>query len=746
MSAWLAVAWFGLAGSAEGQQPGLAGPEPVQPGNVEAGIGRHLADLKAATVFIRVETDRVSASGSGFLIRVDAGTGLVVTNNHVIDPEGALPAPGRARAGRGRRPAVTLVFHSGTRQEFSTGGEIVARDVEHDLAVVRVRTSQPLPRPIELGQPPPLVETLPVYVFGFPFGKALASNRRNPEITVGKGSVSSIRRDEREQITGVQIDGALNPGNSGGPVVDADGRLVGVAVAAIRGANIGMAIPSPLVTAMLDGSAGRATLTLKKIVAGQASVEVEVPLIDPLERIGSISFLYLRAEKIRTRLEPDEQGQWRRLVGATEAPLTIQRPLATAVIQVNGINDRIAVLLVQVSYNNGSDKRIYTRPERCRLSSVREPEEMARDGVFPDPLPFRPFPSAPTVTQIRGGRPSPPREPRPLTLPQPAAVDQSLVGSSRVIGDLRVAELKLDASAVPPCLCWSADGRAFFALDDQTGTVRRFLVDGLVEQRRLETRRKCSWLSPSAAGLLLAVPELEEVWILDQDSLKVRGRIVVPGVSRAVSAPAAWLGVALGADDTLFLLDLKKQQGLKEYNPRSFPGVFVAFAAPAMTPDGRYVFTQGGAGELVRFLLDGTDLLHEQSGPPIVQGRAGECALSADSRYICLPSTDGNRRGLVQHPKVGPFATYVYRVTDLGHPAFALEQGASPSAVAFDFRGGYVPAGDATGNLILFNLAGVKRKEYHLGGEIRQIVPHAAGRKLLVLAGGKLLMVETPKR
>jgi hypothetical protein len=326
------------------------------------------------------------------------------------------------------------------------------------------------------------------------------------------------------------------------------------------------------------------------------------------------------------------------------------------------------------------------------------------------------------------------------------AIDRALAGPSRIVQDLPVIELKLAAADLLPCLCWSGDGRAFFTLDAKTGTVRRFLLDGLVEQRRLPTHRRASWLSRSAAGLLLTVPELEEVWLLDPDSLQVQGRISVPEVSRVVSAPPLWLGIAAGARETLYLLDLKKHQSLKEYSPRSFPGVFASFAAPALTPDGRYLFTQGNTGELQRFLLDGTDLLPEQTGPPIVQGRAGECSISADSRYVGLPCDEGNRRGLAEHSKIGRFATYTYRVTELGHPAFALEQQADPGAIAFDFRGGYILGGDAEGKLTLFSLAGVKRKEYHLGNEIRQILPHAGGRKELVLAGDKLLVLETPKK
>jgi hypothetical protein len=74
---------------------------------------------------------------------------------------------------------------------------------------------------------------MPLFAFGFPFGEALARHKGNPAITVSKGSISSLRRDDGGELAIVQIDGELNPGNSGGPVVDAQGRLVGVAVAKV---------------------------------------------------------------------------------------------------------------------------------------------------------------------------------------------------------------------------------------------------------------------------------------------------------------------------------------------------------------------------------------------------------------------------------------------------------------------------------------------------------------------------------
>ena len=66
-----------------------------------------IAFLKAATEFVKVTSDKVERSGSGFLLESENGRALVVTNAHVITPE------------EGKLRRVECVFHSGSPKEFS---------------------------------------------------------------------------------------------------------------------------------------------------------------------------------------------------------------------------------------------------------------------------------------------------------------------------------------------------------------------------------------------------------------------------------------------------------------------------------------------------------------------------------------------------------------------------------------------------------------------------------------------------
>src|SRR5262249_28124065 len=151
--------------------------------------------------------------------------------------------------------------------------------------VLQFRGLKNPPHPIDPRQQPRLVETMPVFTFGFPFGQLLDLNKGNPAITVGKGSVSSLRQDERGELSRVQIDGSLNPGNSGGPVLDSRGRLVGVARAIIPGAAIGLVIPAPKVTRLLGGRVPNFTVSSLKTENGTTSVQVEANVLDPWQQM-----------------------------------------------------------------------------------------------------------------------------------------------------------------------------------------------------------------------------------------------------------------------------------------------------------------------------------------------------------------------------------------------------------------------------------------------------------------------------
>jgi hypothetical protein len=100
-----------------------------------------------------------------------------------------------------------------------------------------------------LGDSDAVISGEPVRALGYPLGDLLEVARvgrdeRAPAVTTSPGAVSALRLDDRGDIAYLQTTATLNPGNSGGPLVDQDGYVVGVVRMQVRGASgIGFAIP-----------------------------------------------------------------------------------------------------------------------------------------------------------------------------------------------------------------------------------------------------------------------------------------------------------------------------------------------------------------------------------------------------------------------------------------------------------------------------------------------------------------------
>jgi S1-C subfamily serine protease len=295
----------------EATDPPARGDGPIPPGL--------LGKLKAATVFIKVSAGPVEASGSGFVLRVDGDLALIVTNNHVV-----FPAEKHGRAVGDAR--YELVFHSGRKNEFSLRGDLVAGDKEHDLALLRVSgvgSQKDFPAALNTTDKAPLAETMPIYIFGYPFGEMLATGKANPAVTIGKGTISSLREDDVGDAAFIQIDGDVNPGNSGGPVVDARGRLVGVTVAKLLGTNIGMAIPPIELQRMLGGRVSNLDFRIARSAATSVEIDVHGSLVDPMDRLSAASLLVVRADDLKERPAVGAGGKWSPLPRAEKVDMKL---------------------------------------------------------------------------------------------------------------------------------------------------------------------------------------------------------------------------------------------------------------------------------------------------------------------------------------------------------------------------------------------------------------------------------------
>jgi len=147
------------------------------------------------------------AQGSGWIYD---DSGHIVTNNHVIQ----------------EADAIRVHFFDGR----VAPADFVGRDISTDIAVIRVGGDEDLLVPAQRATGEPLYQGDTVFAFGSPFGY---------KFSMSQGIVSGLGREAvagnaRNRYTNfIQTDAAVNPGNSGGPLVDVDGRVVGMNTAII---------------------------------------------------------------------------------------------------------------------------------------------------------------------------------------------------------------------------------------------------------------------------------------------------------------------------------------------------------------------------------------------------------------------------------------------------------------------------------------------------------------------------------
>lgn len=170
-------------------------------------------------------SDSRKGSGSGLLIE----NNLILTNAHVA----------------ANATFIEIQRHGETKRHEA---EIVYISHESDLAILRTKDPEIYANipPLQLGELPKMQQQVEVY--GFPIGGATLS--------VTRGVVSRIEKQDYvhtgENLIAVQVDAAINFGNSGGPVIS-DGKVVGVAMmSGFLTENIGYMIPTPIIKHVLD--------------------------------------------------------------------------------------------------------------------------------------------------------------------------------------------------------------------------------------------------------------------------------------------------------------------------------------------------------------------------------------------------------------------------------------------------------------------------------------------------------------
>lgn len=191
-------------------------------GQVRADLNHdQITSAKAATALV------VTPAGSGTAFCISE-SGLFITCNHVV--EGV------------KNDAVSVVISPTGKDEKKYPATVIRRLKDDDIAILKVVLDRKVPA-LKLGDISELVETEQLYTFGYPFGSALAMDEKSyPSISVNVGRITALRK-KGDTLDAIQLDAQVNPGNSGGPVLDGNGQVVGIVAAGIVASGINFAIP-----------------------------------------------------------------------------------------------------------------------------------------------------------------------------------------------------------------------------------------------------------------------------------------------------------------------------------------------------------------------------------------------------------------------------------------------------------------------------------------------------------------------
>ncbi len=176
-------------------------------------------------------TGSQAAQGSGFVVD---GNGTILTNSHVI-----------TNAGEGAPVAAADRLYVEFSDHDRIPAQVVGWDVYDDVGVVRVDPKAHALAPVPLGNSARVVVGEPVAAIGSPFGN---------ETSLAVGVVSAVRRSissltsDYQLIDAIQTDAPINHGNSGGPLFDASGAVIGINAQIRTEANgnadgVGFAVP-----------------------------------------------------------------------------------------------------------------------------------------------------------------------------------------------------------------------------------------------------------------------------------------------------------------------------------------------------------------------------------------------------------------------------------------------------------------------------------------------------------------------
>jgi hypothetical protein len=193
----------------------------------------------------------------------------------------------------------------------------------------------------------------------------LAVGKRNPEMTITKSTVSSIRHDDSGEVQIVQISGEVNPGNSGGPVVDSACKVVGVAQSKIGGTQTAFAVTPESLQGFLKGQVKTTNWRVRAAGPNRVTMEATIEVIDPLGTLRSVSAGYVREDRMKEPYKARPHGTWGKVdPSVKEVAIKVEDGKGSATVDLNRSADdpMLVTFLVQAHYVQSDGTSRWTDP------------------------------------------------------------------------------------------------------------------------------------------------------------------------------------------------------------------------------------------------------------------------------------------------------------------------------------------------------------------------------------------------
>ena len=646
-----------------------------------------LKALMSAVVFVKQIASSGGTTGPGFIFRCDGTTCLIATSM-------------RSAGGRGMR-TFTVYLNGGTPDERKFPAELAGENIDGDLVILRADIPD-APNPIAPAAKVLPRETMPIWLFGF--GTGLEG--KNPQVSISKGVVGSLRRNPAGELVQIQLDADVGAGNSGGPIVDSSGALIGITAGKFQETKIGAATPAAVLEEILAGCAFRPALEIRDNKDGVMRVAVNVPTYDPGGKLKSVTLLSMRRDALPGAI-PDANGAWSQISpDMKEFVLTLQKGKAAGELFLQGDFREDAPYLVQVKYERSDGKTRVGPPDDFMAAFSTWGKQIA------GPAPKRPLEedwlgSDEDRRKWKSGAVASEETGKQLK------VERTKVENVEVIRFTGVLEGRVNG-----VILLSPDGRDMFVAGGPEINLRKIKVPEFIEERVAPIGKTVIGAGWTKDGIAVQVEtgygpgRGSEIWTYTTTIMERIRKTSLPDSSPALTLPGQHMAVQF-EPQAAKTYDMKSGKLLREITlAKAVVGMrkaeknsgFGTWGTVEVTPDGEYAYSTN-CREPVRIRVEDGEVSVEELGYPV--GPIRTFVGYPDVKYALVEVNPGVKaEGHTPMPAGG---LYLYKHNDFSKPVAAMPAvrplGPGPKT-------GQTLAFTATGELILFDSRGRKEKSW----------------------------------